>query len=165
MARVPSGLNNTYVGEVSTLLNTDNWTGFVKGEYAEYAIGGPTLEMWFASWNKHEDYERLYLNFTENGYFVGKEANPSTCTSIELTDTSGLYFSSEINHNYWLATVLANDSGGAAMAHFAETSRDLGCLFNNGMMRTLYQGLRPVVCLKKTIQLTWDAEREVYTLS
>ena len=35
----------------SRLLDTGLWSGYVNPTYADYAIGGPTIEMWIASWN------------------------------------------------------------------------------------------------------------------
>ena len=59
----------------STLLNTDNWGGFVDNRYAEYAIGGSTLDMWANSWNAkavegHEsDYPELRCSVNIGGNY------------------------------------------------------------------------------------------------
>ena len=49
-----SGVSNSKY--VSTLLNANNWANYLDEEIngkrkAEYAIGGPTIEMWMDSWN------------------------------------------------------------------------------------------------------------------
>ena len=63
---------------VSTLLNTENWTSFVNTDYADYSIGGPTLEMWIASWNAVYPSDLLYCNNTNDyGYCVGTANKPT----------------------------------------------------------------------------------------
>ncbi len=78
----------------ASLQCTVAWGNFVNNSYAEYAIGGPTLEMWVASWNqrhgkKDDDDESskgitLFANGNNNnsgtGYCIGVTAN--------CTDTS-----------------------------------------------------------------------------
>ena len=75
----------------ASLLCTGNWKSFVtKG--GEYAIGGPTLEMWVDSWNKREKgvtgFQQLYAvpRTEENkdyGYYVGT-SNNATSASTDL---------------------------------------------------------------------------------
>ena len=67
-------LSDNYINSrcVSTLLNTDNWTSFVDSSWADYAIGGPTIEMFVASWNKSYPSDKIYCNNTcSEGYYVG----------------------------------------------------------------------------------------------
>ena len=105
----------------SRLLNTNNWDGFVDENYAECAIGGPTIEMWIASWNE-KGYTHLYTNMNEYGYYVGNTENPTTDTynlqsDIGYNDT--LYFShqSSISNcaSYWLASPNSFDSNSLIM--------------------------------------------------
>jgi len=56
---------------ISTLLNSSNWTKFVKDTYADYSIGSPTLEMWIESWNgkyKNEQEIELKVKFLNKRY-------------------------------------------------------------------------------------------------
>lgn len=70
---------------VSTMLNHNNWTDFVNTDYADYAIGGPTIEMWVASWNDMYPDDKLYCNNTGNyGYYIGTSPNPQS-TGIDET--------------------------------------------------------------------------------
>ena len=98
----------------SSLQCTMNWKPFVdsssKSQYAQYAIGGPTLEMWVASWNKvhgtgteKEEGKKgktLYANGNDDstdktGYYVGTSKG-TTDTNCSLSDYGGysdtLYF-------------------------------------------------------------------------
>ena len=43
-------------------------------EYAEYAIGAPTLEMFIASYNQTHPNEQIYCRADEYGYYVGYES-------------------------------------------------------------------------------------------
>ena len=91
---------NQYNGRcVSRLLNTDNWTSFVNGTFADKVIGGSTLEMWLASWNAHEDkarYPRLITRTTSgSGFTIGKEGG-STSGGINLKSYNGYQ-----NKLYW----------------------------------------------------------------
>ena len=64
---------------MSTLLNTDNWRGFVDTKYADYATGGVTIEMFCASWNNLYPEDRLYCNNKNNmGYYLGFTDTPTT---------------------------------------------------------------------------------------
>ena len=64
---------------ISTMLRTDNWSAFVNSKFADYAIGGPTLEMYTASWNSLYPEEKLYCDRTSNlGYYLGVTSIPNT---------------------------------------------------------------------------------------
>ena len=70
---------------VSALINTENWDGYVDTNYADYAIGTPTLEMWVASWNaKHGDKLKLYTNKNSTGYYLGTGSNSTTSYSQSI---------------------------------------------------------------------------------
>ena len=76
---------------VSAMLNTSNWTGFVDSTYADCAIGGPTIEMWVASYNA-KGYTPVYCNNTnENGYFVGNTDKPGDYKYSILDDSNNGY--------------------------------------------------------------------------
>ena len=78
-----SGENNSKC--VSTLLNTNNWNGFLDNENrtgkAKEAIGGATIEMWMDSWNnlyKNVDGELFCNNTDRYGYYVGTTSGPKS---------------------------------------------------------------------------------------
>ena len=86
----------------SQLQCTGEWSGFVDSKYAEYAIGGPTIEMWLGSWNSHTDkskYEELKYNDSafysySSGYSSGESSSSSSTHLITTTDGKNdtLYF-------------------------------------------------------------------------
>ena len=97
---------------VSTLLNTENWTAFVN-EYADYVIGGPTLQMWIASWNEKYN-DNIEIRVAENGYEVKLDGTANWSAAIDMKNKEGytneLYFpkltdaSGNTRCNYWLSS-------------------------------------------------------------
>ena len=173
---------------VSHLLNTTAWKGIKdaanteKQQYIDFVIGGPTLEMWCAAWNKavagdangfvtiepdpktdgtgynvkHDTTSNtyLYMNGTTNG--LGE--NLST-----LGSSYPLFFphttSKDNCYGYWLA------SPSASYSYFLMcVDCNNGCVsicgYNDSRL-----GVRPLVCLEFGVSLTYNAETEVYTLS
>ena len=117
---------------VSTLLNTSNWESYKdNGNMAEYAVGGSTIEMWMASWNKlcdkkyNKPSDKLYCNNTNStGYYVGTSSNPTSkyMNSSVMKAKDGynniLYYPHHESiadgnskcYYYWLASPSANSS-------------------------------------------------------
>ena len=79
-------LNNSKC--VSELLDPEHWNGFKDSEgYAQYAVGGPTVEMWCASWNAAHNSSKIYADAgSSNGYVVGGSESVSK-TSYNYTPT------------------------------------------------------------------------------
>ena len=157
---------------VDQLTNTANWSNFASGtsgteNITATATGGPTLDMWIASWNakgyttlysktetKQKDVNEGNANYT--AYYVGTEINPSTTSASVSSDTNGyndlLYFpqptasvtDSDSFAYYWLASASADRSSAVMM------SLNNGNL-NNSDYAAGVGGIRPVVCLPSGI--------------
>lgn len=129
---------------VSTLLNTDNWNDFVKIDYADFAIGGPSLDMWCDSWNQKKYKTKLETTIHTYGYQVNN--NDSVDLKLDSGYKETLYFPGQ---NYWLAApsevyVSGNSYGGSMCAVTASRKgglvRDCGiwiwgspsCTFKSG---------------------------------
>ena len=140
---------------VSTLLNTENWTAFVN-EYADYAIGGPTLQMWIASWNEKYN-ENIEIRVAENGYEVKVDGTANWSAAIDMKNKEGytneLYFpkftdaSGNTRCNYWLSS--QGQQAGSALP-----TADIYQI-TDGEGQSIYAtysgvggGFRPVVSLK-----------------
>ena len=142
---------------VSTLLNTNNWDGFVNTSYASYAIGGPTIEMWVASYNAKGD-TVLYTNKNITGYYIGNTEG-TTDYSYNLSDDARyddtLYFSHQEGFNnctgYWIASPSDIDPNQLMRVHY---SGDVG----NYSYKGTYVGIRPVVSLKADITAMKDVK-------
>ena len=144
---------------VSALLNTNNWNGFVNTSYANYAIGGPTVEMWVKSY-REKGYTSLYTKTNTIGYCIGNTQNPTT-TYYNLENDNGynetLYFPYKSTgmrdgtqcNGYWIA------SPGASSID------DLMCVYCNGLVSNnnyndVNLSVRPLVCLKADLKVTRD---------
>ena len=148
---------NTNGRAISTLLNTNNWDGFVNSDYAEYAIGGPTLEMWIESWNE-KGYTQLYTNTNEIGYYVGNTQKPTSIYYNLLNDngyTDVLYFPYNVVeidcYGYILSSPGIYDEN--ALVHV-----DCNGSIGTGDYTGIDVGVRPLVCLNSDITATKDKE-------
>ncbi len=90
---------------VSNLLDTDNWTSFLDNSNGEgigqYAIGGPTLEMWCESWNlavsSSTKFKKLYAKDTANyGYYVSSDSETKK-TTLYMNGTTSALSETELN--------------------------------------------------------------------
>ena len=148
---------------ISTMLNTDNWTGLVNSTYADYAIGGATMEMWISSYNGNSSIPLYCNNTNNNGYYVGNINTPTTTYQMmeNLGDKDSLYLPHrEVYNNdcygYFLATPSASSEN--SIAYVAYTGY-IGC---NESYRYIL-GIRPVVCLNA--EVTAEYQNGVWTLS
>ena len=143
---------NPNVQCVSTLLNSNNWTSYIDSRMGEnqYAIGGPTIELWIDSWNSIYKDKTLYCNNSNaNGYYIGTTLFPKT-ESVELksniNNAEKIYFVNSQKGIYWMASPSAH--------------------YQNNLMRVKSSGkidyyrcsaeecaIRPVVCLTSNISL------------
>ena len=169
---------------VSNLLDTDNWTSFLDDsngtKIGQYAIGGPTLEMWCESWNSvvnsHSTFKKLYAKDTANyGYYVSSDTTEKqnylymndTTDSLSSTDLSELgqqfpmYFPHTSLYSNCSSYLLASPSAQSKyyFVTVSYTGRVGSCYYNNK------NGLRPVVCLNSDVSATYDANTKTYTLS
>ncbi len=142
------------------MLDIGIWNIFAEGIGAEYAIGGPTLEMLFESYNKtHPNKNYLAQAVGPEGYKISKDGGntyvtwsegmldkgnrlyvlPSTNKTLESGNKSGA-------NSTWLAT---------PSAHNVEYVMDIGYNedVNASRYTNPYLGFRPVVCLNPNITL------------
>ena len=110
------GLNNSYfsTGKSSTtnnmksvayMLDTKAWSGFAT-EKAEYAIGGPTLELLFKSYNQKYTTNYVAEATSNTGYIIG-ENGTANVYNFYLSNTSDPLYVITSQSNavaYWLAS-------------------------------------------------------------
>ena len=157
--------NNINAQATASLLDTAAWDGFVNSAYADYAIGGPTLETWVASYNA-KGYTPLYTNINENGYYIGSTENPTTtyCNISNNANTGyndKLYFPHKeaINncYGYWLASPSADNPD---YVIFVRSSGRI----SNYSYSSDSRWVRPLVSLKSDITATRSLD-EIWVLS
>ena len=145
---------------VSTLINIDNWNGYVNTSYADYAIGAPTLEMWAASWNMiYGDSLKLFTNVKSGvGYYIGTGSNTTQNYSQVITSVLGwqnniLYFPKGNNYygncnGIWIASPSAVGNQMLFRTHY---TGEFG--YCNYYFYDYYYCLRPIVHLKSGTQI------------
>lgn len=123
----------------ASLTNTDNWSKFAAGNGAQSATGGPTKEMFVASWNENP-------NTNSNQLTVGN-------SKFNLTDSTGLYILPEIEniYSYWLASRYTG--GGIATEYWMWLimGGSSGSIINSAPYIGTNNGVRPVVCLQSSV--------------
>ena len=158
--------NNKYsMKAVASLMDTEKWNTFVDTNVADSAIGSPTIEMFCDSWNQ-KGYAQLYCNNYDNrGYYIGGNNHPSTIKH-DISSDAGyndtLYYPhKELTENgcfgYLLASTSATDAG------FLMRISNLGTI-NYRHYSVAAEGLRPVICLKCSINGEWDKNKNEWIL-
>ena len=146
----PNDTNNN-MKAVAYMLDTNVWNTFTDSAgKAEYAIGGPTLDLFCASYNQKYPTKTIQYRASNNGYEVKWSSDSSYSTSIgNLPTNDSLYVIHDANKAgaMWLASPSAlgnNYLKGVAITGFVS---------NNNYDNSNAYGVRPVVCLKPGTQL------------
>lgn len=133
---------------VSYMLDKDIWQEFAKGTGADFAVGGPSLELLFNSYcAKNSTNNCKAQAFGSEGYRVSKDGGNSWMEGDGnfINSSDSLYCTTDTGANsLWLASPSRNSTG------------DLYYLTNKGVINhTNYTaptyGFRPVVCLKSNV--------------
>ena len=138
------------------MLDINSWSVYA-GEHAEYAIGGPSIELLFKSYN--EKYQTNYMAEAKNvsGYRIGVgDSNSESFQLIIVRDTT--YVITDITNAYgmWIASPSATTS-----SNLLFMNRDGRVMSTEYYTSTL--GFRPVVCLKSDVRLEKN-EDGIYTI-
>lgn len=152
--------NNSNSGYTGYMMDTSKWNGYYGNDtYAEFAIAGPTLEMYVASWNSFEEHNKLYYGTNSYGYYIGESSGSQTTTAVASTSKDSLYYpeasDKEDYNGYWLASPSAES--GKSMLY-------VGCLNTKNCNNDNFFGFRPVVCLKSTYKLQQIDGKEAYNI-
>ncbi|MBR3002146.1 MAG: type II secretion system protein [Clostridia bacterium] len=162
-------LKNEYANSrcVSKMLNTGVWESFKDNNYADYAIGGPTIEMYCKSWNE-KGYTRIDYQNDENGYYIGTEEPLSTAVNLgdygSSEEETGYYDSLYYPHRgdddgtcwgYWISSI-----SGTTWDYLYTIKSD-----HCGIGPSKYfasRALRPIVVLKSTVNA--NKENDIWIL-
>ena len=133
------------------MLDEPRWSAkYANPDYAEYAIGGPTLELWCASYKATHPDKYVECTYDDTGYRVKwSDSTSSPSTSISgVEDDNDLYYITEDNKcNYmWIA------SPSSCQSIYLIYMGGTGYLDYNGY-RHSNTGFRPILCLKSEIKL------------
>ncbi len=160
-----NGIENNNIKVVAYMLDRGIWNKFSDNRYAEYAIGGPTLDILLKSYNKKEEKNYMYRTSGE-GYEISVD-NGTTWEkefvhlSITLAEDQNLHYGHYLDNSryfcgylcgYWLASPSANDVNKLLVIDRRYIySRDF-CYWSD------FIKFRPLVCLKTDVKLKPVAE-------
>ena len=146
------------------MLDTTKWEMYVNNDYAEYAIGGPTLDLYCMSYNKmytgkqinyrvYEDKDKSILN-----YELKWSEDESYNYEISGLETSESLYTKRDDKSaaMWIASPYDIAVG--------DTFRVIDDRIHPVDGSSAGTGLRPVVCLKSDVQITKKSDG-TYTLS
>ena len=150
-----SYFSNGYTSEnynmksVAYMLDTGVWSVYAGNE-AEYAIGGPTIEMLMKSYNKKYGVDYRAQASSATGYKISKDGGDNWANAYTgMLDTSdSLYVINSTTKAYamWLASPSA-DSSSELMGVYSSGK------FTYYSYSSTNPGFRPVVCLKSNTKL------------
>ena len=155
---------NANIRSVAYMLDSNIWNTMYANNYAEYAIGGPTIEMFCASYKATHTEKYIEEKVTNaNGYKVKWNTDSSYSYYISGLSTSELENLYVISSDtkacaYWLASTSAySDNYLLYVNYYGRVSRDYYyCDF---------PGFRALVCLKSNVQLVPTENENTYDLN
>ncbi len=140
-------------------ISEEVWGKFA-GEKAEYAIGGPTIELLFKSYNEKYNTNNKYQVRAEDeyGYKVSVDGgnrfdypiqpDPNTSEDTYLNEEDDLYViydEQEDIKNVWIAS--------PSTRYYVYTIMDTGKIYEAHCILQGKTGFRPVVCLQPNVEL------------
>ena len=144
---------NNNMKAVAYMLDKDIWSDFANRTVAEYAVGGPSVEMLLKSYcEKVPEKKELYKTQASSatGYQVSNNGGTSYANWISgmLSTSEDLYVLPQNKgaNAMWLASPSASDGNCVVNVYWGGGMSNNG--YNNAAM-----GFRPLVCLKSDIQL------------
>ena len=160
---------NPNMRAVAYMLDTNTWSSFATSskKFAEWAIGGPTVELLFTAYNKYKGNTGSNTYITEakseNGYQVSNDNGSHYYNYINANTTkiSGGPYSADytIASAYWLA------SPGSFSTSYMLFMSSVGGVVNGNYNNTDF-GFRPLVLLNSNFQLekTTSGGKEVFKI-
>ena len=134
------------------LLDTNAWAGFKDSYYADYAVGGPTLELFVASYNKTHITKPIETQIQPNGYYFINQKTQDGIHYISGPNIDEDLYVLKDTHNMeidgvWIASP-SNDSRSVfRIKHTGEI------WFTGGGSLNATVGARPIVCLNSHYQV------------
>ena len=153
--------SSTNVKGSIAMLDTTIWEMYINSTYAEYAIGGPTIDLFSASYNKlytpKIDY-RVSAGKSQVYYELKWSEDENYNYELYGLDTSNSIYtkSNEKASSVWLASPYDTAVGEA----FSVSGNYIRPAVDSGANK----GFRPIVCLKSEVQLNKKSDG-TYTLS
>lgn len=151
---------NVSAKAVAYLLDTDAWKVYAEDGIAEYAIGSPTIELFFKSYNKKygTNYQTQANEDTKaNGYQISEDGGISWDGHIkEMINSSDLLYCADSykdSTHLWIASPAYQVYRGLPTAYSGGAFGGNNCDEDKGNTC----GIRPVVCLSSDVQFVMEA--------
>ena len=139
---------------VAYMLDTSVWSVFA-GDNAEYAIGGPTVEMLMKSYSQKHNVDYRAQASSDTGYQISMDGGTSWANyyfgMLDTTDSLYVISNTDKANAMWLASPSA---GGAIIVMHAHCTGVVG----NYDSSNDNPGLRPLVCLNSSVKLEKTSE-------
>lgn len=147
---------NSNMKSVAYMLDTNAWSGFA-GENAEYAIGGPTIELFFEAYNKAHgstanQYQARaksstgYEITTDGGTTWGNYTSTAGGNYLATNDPTFVINSPSNAYGMWVASPSATYAGHVLNVDYGGDVSYDDCSLTGG-------GFRPLVSLKSDVEL------------
>lgn len=144
---------NSNIKAISYMLDTLAWNSrFMNSNYAEYTIGGPSIEMFFNSYNKKYASNYNATNVNATGYIIDNinEGELQGDSLYVLSDSSSA-------NSYWLSSPSA-DGVDRILTIYYKGRVGIGSTYYDSI------GFRPIVCLKSGLILQKNADNNSYSI-
>lgn len=141
----------------AAMLDTEVWSGYNNTTYAEYAIGGPSLEMFCTAYNlifTERKLEAIDSNPNNTWGYLIKKDDESPSLGVKGISHSYNY---NMSFNCWLASP-ASYNGLGALYYLGNGA--IGFATANGS--SYY--FQPVICLKSNVHLVENEDGQTYSL-
>lgn len=149
--------SNNNMKAVAYLMDTNVWSEFLDDTgYASWAIGGPTIDMLIASYNRKagQDYRLKVEN--EIGYQISRYGGVNWANYCYMSTSDSLYVLPTTSGatGMWLASPSASQNDLLMAIDYNST-------INYHSYDSLNVGFRPVVCLNSSVKLQENADGTV----
>ena len=158
-----SGNKNNFKA-VAYMLDKDIWRDFANSSVAEYAVGGPSVEMLLKSYSEKKNVDFRAQASSATGYQVSNNGGTSYANYISgmLSTSESLYVLPQSStgsgaNAMWLASPSANNGNSVMYV-------DYGGGMGNSNCNTTTIGFRPLVCLNSNILLNWNDQTKKYDI-
>ena len=143
---------------VAYMLDTTIWSSKLGNKYAEYAIGAPTIEMFYNSYTKKGYSPKMYYESNSNGYYSRTENGSNTWPgNLNTTDNLYIITSQEKARAMWIASTHAIGSEYIFDMDFSGWTN-----YRSHTQNT--NGFRPIVCLKSKTKIIYDFDNNIWKL-
>lgn len=147
---------------VAYMLDYGIWSDFSNSFVAEYAVGGPSVEMLLKSYSEKKKVDYRAMAVSEVGYQISKDGGVnwinSNSTMFDRKDSLYVLTSSSGASSMWLASPSAERDYWLLVV--GENYGSVGCNFTGNP----YSGFRPLVCLNSNILLKWNEQDKIYEI-